>query len=166
MTQQVVRKEIQCAFNFVWKIMFSSMLLNIGLSLPHKSSTSNYCPNALLKLCFWPLFWNLLRLLPSPDLCSLKFEVKWSEVKLLSPVRLFAIPWTVVYQASQSMRFFQARVLEWVTIFSSRGSSQPKDLTQVSCIGRRILYHWTTREGPGSIELTLIVSHVRWIGRD
>ena len=84
-TGQVVRKEIQCAFNFVWKIMFSSMLLNIGLSLPHKSSTSNYCPNALLKLCFWPLFWNLLRLLPSPDLCSLKFEVKWSEVAQSCP---------------------------------------------------------------------------------
>ena len=49
------------------------MLLNIGLLLPHKSSTSNYCPNALLKLCFWPLFWNLLPLLPFPDRCSLKF---------------------------------------------------------------------------------------------
>ena len=28
-TGQVVRKEVQCAFNFVWKTMFSSMLLNI-----------------------------------------------------------------------------------------------------------------------------------------
>ena len=32
-------------------------------------------------------------------------EVKWSEVKLLSRVWLFAIPWTVVYQASLSMGF-------------------------------------------------------------
>ena len=31
----------------------------------------------------------------------------------------------------------QARILEWVAIPSSRGSSQPKDPTQVSC---RILY--------------------------
>ena len=30
-TRQVVRKEIQCAFHFVWKIMFSSTLLNIVL---------------------------------------------------------------------------------------------------------------------------------------
>ena len=67
-TGQVVRMEIQCAFNFVWKIMFSFMLL----FLPNKSSTSNYCPNALLKLCFWPLFWNLLLLLPPPDCCPLK----------------------------------------------------------------------------------------------
>ena len=50
-TGQVVRKEIQCAFNFVWKILFSSTLLNIVLFLPNKSSNSNYCPNGLLKLC-------------------------------------------------------------------------------------------------------------------
>ena len=34
----------------------------------------------------------------------------------------------------------QARILEWVTIPFSRGSSQPRDQTQVSCIGRQILY--------------------------
>ena len=39
---------------------------------------------------------------------------------------------------------FQARVLEWVAVPSSRGSSQPRDLTgisYVSCIGRWVLYH-------------------------
>ena len=36
---------------------------------------------------------------------------------------------------------FQARVLEWVVIPFSRGSSQPRDLTCVSCIGGWILYH-------------------------
>ena len=35
----------------------------------------------------------------------------------------------------------QARTLEWVAITSSRGPSQPRDLTHVSCIGRRIIYH-------------------------
>ena len=74
-TGQVVRKEIQCAFNFVWKIMFSSTLLNIVLFWPNKSSTSSYCPNALLKLRFWPLFWNLLLLLPPPDRCPLKLPL-------------------------------------------------------------------------------------------
>ena len=71
-TGQVVRKNIQRAFNFVWKIVFSSTLLNIVLFLPNKSSTSNYCPDALLKLCFWPLFLNLLLLVPPPDCCPLK----------------------------------------------------------------------------------------------
>ena len=35
----------------------------------------------------------------------------------------------------------QARTLEWVAMAASRGSSQPKDQTRVSCIGRQILYH-------------------------
>ena len=32
---------------------------------------------------------------------------------------------------------FQTRILEWVAISSSRGSSQPRDWTQVSCIADR-----------------------------
>ena len=35
---------------------------------------------------------------------------------------------------------FQARILKWVAISSCRGSSPPRDQTQVSCIGRQILY--------------------------
>ena len=44
---------------------------------------------------------------------------------------------------------FQARILEWVAIPFSRGSSWPRDQTRVSCvscIGRWILYHWVTWE--------------------
>ena len=40
----------------------------------------------------------------------------------------------------------QARILEWVAIFFSRGSYWPKNQTSVSCIGRRIPYPWTTGE--------------------
>ena len=36
---------------------------------------------------------------------------------------------------------FQARVLEWVAISFSRGSSQPRDRTRVSCIAGRCFYH-------------------------
>ena len=39
-----------------------------------------------------------------------------------------------------------ARILEWVAIPFSRGSSPPRDGTHVSCIGRQVLYHWATRE--------------------
>ena len=38
----------------------------------------------------------------------------------------------------------QARILEWVAMPSSRGSSWPRGGPLVSCIGRRILYHWAT----------------------
>ena len=36
---------------------------------------------------------------------------------------------------------FQARILEWAAISSSRGSSQPRDRTQVSYIAGRFFYH-------------------------
>ena len=39
---------------------------------------------------------------------------------------------------------FQARILEWGAIPSSKGSSPPSDRTLVSCIGRQILYHCAT----------------------
>ena len=40
----------------------------------------------------------------------------------------------------------QARILEWVAILFSRGSSQPRDRTEVSCIAGRFFIAWTTRE--------------------
>ena len=40
----------------------------------------------------------------------------------------------------------QARILEWVAMPSSRRSSQPRDLTQVSHIAGRFFTIWTTRE--------------------
>ena len=43
----------------------------------------------------------------------------------------------------------QARILEWVVIPFSRGSSQPRDqicVSCVSCTGKRILYHRATKE--------------------
>ena len=39
---------------------------------------------------------------------------------------------------------FQARVLEWVAISFSRGSSRPRDRTQVSCIAGRCFTLWAT----------------------
>ena len=40
----------------------------------------------------------------------------------------------------------QTRILEWVAISFSRGSSRPRDRTQVSCIGGRRFNLWATRE--------------------
>ena len=51
---------------------------------------------------------------------------------MLSPfgcVRLFATPWTVAHQAPLSMGILQARILEWVAISFSKGSSWPRDRT-------------------------------------
>ena len=42
----------------------------------------------------------------------------------------------------------QIRILEWVAISSSRGSSWPRDWASISCISKQILYHWATWEAP------------------
>ena len=43
----------------------------------------------------------------------------------------------------------QARIPEWVAISFSRGSSQPRDRTQVSCIADGFFTSWATREAQG-----------------
>ena len=45
----------------------------------------------------------------------------------------------------------QARILEWVAIRFSRGSSWPKDQTLVSCITNRFFTIWATRKAPKKI---------------
>ena len=69
---------------------------------------------------------------------------------MLSPVQLFATPWTVVCQAPLSMGYgiLQARILEWVVMPFYRGSSWPRNQTWVSCISRQIFFLtiWATRE--------------------
>ena len=49
---------------------------------------------------------------------------------------------------------FQATVLEWLAVSSSRRSSQPRDWGHISCIswnGRQIHYHWETWEAQNYI---------------
>ena len=59
----------------------------------------------------------------------------------------------------------QAKIVEWVAISSSRGSSWPRDQTHVSWTGRQILYHWATWESSryaykyGRILLMICISH-------
>ena len=53
---------------------------------------------------------------------------------------LFVTLWTVAHQAPLSMGILQARILEWVAMPSSRGSSQLRDQT---CISLSFL-HWQT----------------------
>ena len=43
---------------------------------------------------------------------------------------------------SSVLELFQARILEWFAMTISRGSSQPKDRTQVYCIAGRFFTSW------------------------
>ena len=55
------------------------------------------------------------------------------------------VPWD-----SSVHGILQARILEWVAISSSRGSSQSRDRTHISCVSKLVLYHWATWEAPTS----------------
>ena len=62
----------------------------------------------------------------------------------------FVTPWTAACQAPLSMGFPRQEYWSGFSASFSRGSSQPKDRTHVSWIGRQILYPWATWEAPVS----------------
>ena len=67
------------------------------------------------------------------------------KVKSLSYVRL-CNPMDCSPPSSSVHGILQARILEWVAISFSRGSSQPRERIQVSCILGRHFNLWATRE--------------------
>ena len=69
---------------------------------------------------------------------SISEKWKW---KLLSCVQLFVTPQTYTVHG-----ILQARILEWVAIPLSRGSSQHRTQTRVSWIAGRFLTNWAIRE--------------------
>ena len=80
-------------------------------------------------------------------------KVIWSYVYMclcmlscFSRAQLFVTLWTAARQAPLSMGILQARTLEWVAMPTSRGSSQPRDWTQVFHIVSRFFTNWATRE--------------------
>ena len=70
-------------------------------------------------------------------------EMKWSEVAQSRQTLYEPMDYTV-------HGLLQARILEWVAFPFSRGSSQPRDRTQVSCIAGRFFASWATGEAQES----------------
>ena len=64
----------------------------------------------------------------------------------LNCVWLSAAPWTGAHQAALSMGILRARTLEWAAMPFSRGSSQPRNRTHVSCTAGRFFIIWATWE--------------------
>ena len=67
--------------------------------------------------------------------------MKWSEVKVAQSCLTLCDPMDCIVHG-----ILQARILEWVAFPFSRGSSQPWDQTQVSCILGRFFTSWATRK--------------------
>ena len=115
----------------------------------------------LLALLIWELliFWLTSVIYPRPRVPCTPIRASFPGVSYQAPLKcLWKDPVgacsvtqpcpTLARQAPLSMGF-STRILEWVAISSSRGSSQLRDQTHVSwvsCTGRQILYHYTTWE--------------------
>ena len=89
----------------------------------------------------------------SPRLC-LRLSLPKVKVKLLSRIWLFATPWSLPGFSVHGI--FQARVLEWVAVSFSRGSSWTRDWTPVTHIAGRRFTLWATREARLFLNLSLI----------
>ena len=101
----------------------SCPLIDQGVNVRSKLGQLDFCS---WKSETWP------RIVRSPGLLGAKSERKW---RFLSCVGLSATLWAI-----------QARILEQVAFPVSRGSSQPRDRTQVSCIAGRFFTNWAMRE--------------------
>ena len=77
-------------------------------------------------------------------------EVKWTELKSLSHVRL-CDPMDCSLPSSSVHGIFQAILLEWIAISFSRGPSRPRDRIGVSCMVDRHFTIWGTRGVHNSI---------------
>ena len=64
--------------------------------------------------------------------------VQWLEVLVAQSLSDSLRPMDCSLPGSSVHRISQARILEWVAISFSTGSSQPRDWTQVSCIAGRL----------------------------
>ena len=67
--------------------------------------------------------------------CSRNGEVKWSESRSVVSNSLWLVH-----------GILQARILEWVAFLFSRGSSQPRNRTGVSCIAGGFFTNWAIRK--------------------
>ena len=80
------------------------------------------------------------------EISILSHCLKWSEVT--QSCQTLCDPVDCSLPGSSLHGILQARVLEWVAISFSRGSSWPRDRTPVSHIAGRHFNLWATREAP------------------
>ena len=75
------------------------------------------------------------------DAKAIQWSKDESEVKLVQSCLTLCDPMDYTVHG-----ILHARILEWVVFPFSRGSSQPRDQTQVSCTAGRFFNSWATRE--------------------
>ena len=156
---QVIKSNLECNHSWILRVHLWFVNLEDGLGDPWWIMLKNIIKNSLIVQWFrFGTFtlgsWvpTLIGQLRSHQPCRAVKKIS-SEMKSFSSVWLFATPRTIAYQVPPSLGFFQARVLEWVAISFSRGSSWPRDRTRVFRIGGRLFNLWATREAEKSLLL-------------
>ena len=77
-----------------------------------------------------------------------KISLQWNEVRVAQLCLTLSNSIDCSPPGSSGHGILQARILEWVAIPFSRGSSQPRDQTCISCIAGRFFTVWATRDAP------------------
>ena len=123
------RKERECDREHIWRTIgwnFSNLVKKTDIWVQEAPGVPNKVKRKRLTLRHIILKCQKLRT-----------PWKW---KSLSHVQLLATTWAI-----QFMEFSRSGILlEWVAVPFSRGSSQPRDQTQVSCFGGRFFISWAT----------------------
>ena len=122
-TQHMNCKNIWRRKPMLISIQTNSKDYNLRMSSWNKKGLKPFVEN-------WPIMWYFTNNI----LCQRKVKVAQLCLTLCDPM-----DYTV-------NGILQARKLEWVAVPFSRGSFQPRDHTQVSCIAGRFFTSWGTRE--------------------
>ena len=134
-------------FKKIYKKVFwantSSWLSDCNAELSKKLKSSNGKPDGFIKLLTKRISYIGLTELVN---MVINFMKEWKCLSL-SHVQLYD-PMDSCLPGSLIDGILQARILGWVAIPFSRGSSQPRDQPWVSCIGRWILYHLSHQGRP------------------
>ena len=115
-------------FSSVW-LYQTSLLTQMAFSVPAYLSKGDYI--SYVHPSYNYLSWKKVKLLVT-QLCP----------RLCNPMD-YSLPGSSVHG------ILQARILEWIAISFSGGSSWPRDRTQVSCIAGRFFAVWAIREAGG-----------------
>ena len=75
-------------------------------------------------------------------------EWLWRSVLVAQSCPTLCDPMDCSLPSSSVHGILQDRILEWISIPFSRGSSQPRDQSRVSCITCGLFTIWATREAP------------------
>ena len=89
------------------------------------------------------------------------FTEDWSEVLVDQSCLTLCNPMDCSLPGSSVHGISQARILEWVAISSSRGSSQLRDWAWISCIVSRFFTSWATRKSLWKIKVTFFIPKIK-----